>query len=254
MARMTFQMREHPGWTAVRGHWVRAVSDAGRPPFALPPDGTDADTFPLPSPLPSTVPSALGQALQSIAPVRRHRNPSLWDAIATAIIRQVIRADQARIQHRRLREAHGPRVDTPYGPVHALPTPQTVLDLTGEDFAAIGMAFKTGALRAAAEAYLEYGAKWAELSPADLVGELQSVPRIGPWTAGAAVADYTHDWSLYCYSDLAVRKWAQAAAPGHAWPADEKSFAALWRDIAGAHLGTLTVYTLAWGVQHGGSP
>lgn len=246
---MTFEMREHPGWTTVNGHWLRGVSDADQPPYALPVNGPAPDTFHLPNPLPSTVPAALRWALLSIAPVRRHRNPSLWDAIATAIIRQVVRADQARIQHARLRKAYGPRVDTPYGPVHALPTPQTVLELTGDDFAALGLAFKASALQAAAGAYLEYGAKWAELPPADLVAELQTVPRIGPWTAGAAVADYTHDWSLYPYTDLAVRKWAQAATPGIEWPDDEKSFGEWWRTITDDHLGALTVLTLAWGAH-----
>ena len=52
-----------------------------------------------------------------------------------------------------------------------------------------------------------------------LVQELQRIPRIGPWTAGAAVADYSNDFTYYPYADLAVRTWAKRAAPSYPWPA-----------------------------------
>ncbi|WP_329520058.1 hypothetical protein [Spirillospora sp. NBC_01491] len=185
--------------------------------------------------------------------MRRWRNPSLWDAIATAIVRQVIRADQARIQHRRLRRTFGPRLDTPQGPIHALPTPETVAGLSRDDLADIGMAFKAAPLRNAALAYIEHGVKWAELPGGRLVEELQTVPRIGPWTAGAAAADHLHDWSLYPYSDLAVRTWAKTAAPDVDWPTDEQRFAERWRAITGDQLGPITLFTLAWGARHAGA-
>jgi DNA-3-methyladenine glycosylase II len=115
------------------------------------------------------------------------------------------------------------------------------------------MLFKARPMRAAAAAYLERSEKWWELPPERLVEELQAAPRIGPWTAGAAVADHTHDWTRYPYGDLAVRKWATHAAPEVGWPTDESEFAGRWRQIAGNQLGPLTLFTLAWGASHGQS-
>jgi DNA-3-methyladenine glycosylase II len=111
------------------------------------------------------------------------------------------------------------------------------------------MAFKCRPLHAAADTYLRCRDEWATM-PADvLVKALQTVPRIGPWTAGAAVADHTGDFSVYPYGDLAVRTWARRADPATAWPDDDPGFAALWRALAGPHLSTLTALTLAWGDQ-----
>jgi DNA-3-methyladenine glycosylase II len=126
-----------------------------------------------------------------------------------------------------------------------------VLGLSNDQFSSIGMAFKRRPLTAAAEAYLEQGTKWRELTPLALAGDLQTVPRVGPWTAHAAVADWSNDWSLYPYSDLAVRTWATRAAPSFDWPSDEPNFGRAWRALAGEHLSSLTLLTLAWGSQHG---
>lgn len=135
-----------------------------------------------------------------------------------------------------------------------MPDAATVAGLPAAAFTELGMAFKRRPLQAAAAAYLEHGQKWQELPPTRLAEELQTVPRIGPWTAGAAVADYSHDWTLYPYGDLAVRKWATAAAPDVTWPTNDADFAAHWRRIAGGQLAPLTLFTLAWGAHHGATP
>jgi DNA-3-methyladenine glycosylase II len=134
-----------------------------------------------------------------------------------------------------------------------MPDAAVVADMPPDAFTSLGMQFKRRPLQTAAAAYLEQGAKWRELPPARLVEELQAVPRIGPWTAGAAVADFTHDWTLYPHGDLAVRNWAALAAPDVDWPTKDASFAAHWRQIAGDQLGPLTLFTLAWGASHGHS-
>ena len=85
----------------------------------------------------------------------------------------------------------------------------------------------------------------------DTVQELQRIPRIGPWTAGAAVADYSNDFTYYPYADLAVRTWARRAAPSYPWPDSEQAFGRLWQRLAGDQLATWTLLTLAWGSQHG---
>jgi DNA-3-methyladenine glycosylase II len=182
--------------------------------------------------------------------VARCRNPDLWDALATAIVRQVIRAGQARKLYRDFSRAHGDSVHTPAGTTWLFPTPQTVIDLAPEDYSGLGMAFKRRPLQSAARAYLTHGQRWAALDPAQLVGEIQSVHRIGPWTAGASIADFTNDFALYPYADLAVRTWAQRLAPQATWPAAEPDFARHWRETATTQLSERTLLTLAWGVRH----
>jgi len=260
-----FVMTEHPSWRDVAG--VRAsvmAADNGDAWFAevrecavalRPLTATEAaprlEVFAMPSGRALTVPDLM-TALQSLGPVARFRNPSLWDALATAIVRQVIRAAQAKKLYRAFCEAYGEQVHLPGGGSLArFPAPHTVLGLGEQQFAEVGMAFKRRPLQRAAEAFLATGAGWAQLAPAVLVKELQAVPGIGAWTAGAAVADWSNDWALYPYADLAVRTWATRAAPSQAWPDDEASFARQWRALAGEHLSTFTLLTLAWGSHHG---
>jgi DNA-3-methyladenine glycosylase II len=182
--------------------------------------------------------------------VARWRNPDLWDAVATAVIRQVIRAGHARKLYRELCRAHGDRVATPFGAAWLLPSPTIVLDLSDGEFARLGLTFKRNALRAVAEACLEFGSKWSRIPPADLRSELQSIPRVGPWTAGAAVADLSNDYMLYPFADLAVRTWAARLAPERRWPETEQNFARMWAQLAGDQLDTWTLLTLAWGNRH----
>ncbi|MBT8228526.1 MAG: hypothetical protein HKP61_00865 [Dactylosporangium sp.] len=177
----------------------------------------------------------------------RVRNIDLWDALATAIIRQVIRANQARLMYQRFCRAHGEAVPTPWGTRHLIPTAEVVAKLPTLAFATLGMAFKARALVAAAEAAMACQDSWQHLTPIELVTQLQRIPRVGPWTAGATVADYSGDFSLYPYADLAVRTWARRAAPAIDWPGDEPMFGAYWRRHTGRHLSDLTLLVLAWG-------
>jgi DNA-3-methyladenine glycosylase II len=195
-------------------------------------------------------PDKVVQPLREAGSVGRLRNPDLWDASATSIVRQVIRAGQARKLYRAFSQAHGEHVTTSAGDTWLFPTPQAVLSLPEEEFARLGMAFKRRPLRNAAEAYLEFGTKWSELSPTELLNEVQSVPRIGPWTAGATVADVTNDYALYPFADLAVRTWAKRLAPERTWPDTEPEFARVWQRLAGDQLSEWTLLTLAWGVRH----
>lgn len=189
-------------------------------------------------------------ALRQAGPVARVRNPDLWDALATSIVRQVIRAGQARKLYRVFCQGHGELVVTPAGPVRLFPTPEAVLALSDQEFALIGMAFKARPLRAAADAYLHHGPTWGGLDPARLVAEVQTVPRVGPWTAGAAVADVTNDFSFYPFADLAVRTWVARLVPSLAWPQTESEFAHAWQVSAGPQLSAWTLLTLAFGVRH----
>ncbi|MGW5051399.1 hypothetical protein [Actinokineospora sp. NPDC004072] len=194
--------------------------------------------------------AALVDPLQAAGAVLRLANPDLWDALATGIVRQVIRAGQARLLYRDFCRAHGENVETPAGPAWLFPSPDAVLALPDTEFTRLGMSFKRAPLRAAAEAYLARHSDWASLPAAELVAAVQEVPRIGPWTAGAAVADATNDFSLYPFADLAVRTWARRLAPAYQWPQSEPEFAVVWRGLAGEQLCEWTLLTLAWGVRH----
>ncbi|MGL5865875.1 MAG: hypothetical protein ACRCYX_08385 [Dermatophilaceae bacterium] len=258
-----FMMTEHASWQQADGcvqrvfaldasRWLVTLR-SGKPTFSRL-SGTGAepmgDVFTISSACISV--SELATSLHSLGSVGRFRNADLWDAIGTSVIRQVIRAGQSKKLYRAFCRAHGEQIDLLDGTSYALfPTPEVVLSLGDDQFSSIGMAFKRHPLKAAAAAYLDHGAKWQSLAPESLIAELQEVPRIGPWTAHAAVADWSNDWSLYPYSDLAVRTWAKRAAPAHDWPADEPSFGRAWRELAGDHLRSLTLLTLAWGSKHG---
>ena len=252
-------MTDHPAWAPVPGpSLARAVPSPGGGHALITTDGTRAGwccpqaaarqpgLFTLPA---GAMPELAGP-LASLEVVARFANPSLWDAIATAVIRQVVRAAQARAQYQALCAAYGTEVRCGTLAGRLLPSPEIVLGLDDAQFAAVGLAFKRGALRAAADAYLKDGDEWAALPVADLAAALPAVRRIGAWTAGAAAADWSNDFSVYPYSDLAVRTWAAKAAPDAGWPGDEPGFRVRWEQAAGPHLAEITLLTLAWGGHH----
>ncbi|RAY10664.1 hypothetical protein DPM19_34480 [Actinomadura craniellae] len=100
MARPAFTMTEQAAWHATPDGTVGALEmpDGGRWLVTVRPDGPEVrplrpagSELVLDVILPFDVP-ALGGALAELGPVSRFRNPNLWDALGTAIIRQVIRA------------------------------------------------------------------------------------------------------------------------------------------------------------------
>lgn len=249
-------LTDHPGWRPHGRKYRRAFltddgtltgteldGQGGQPAVAI----VEVHRATLPESLAIEVPELAG-ALRGLGTVVRVANPSLWDALATAIVRQVIRASHATALYRRFADAYGPRPDG--SDVATFPSAETVLDLSDDQFRQSGMAFKRRPLRAAAEAFLKNGHRWWEFAPADLVADLQQVPRVGDWTARAAVADWSNDFGLYPYGDLAVRTWAAKAAPSYRWPDNERGFSRLWRQLAGDRLAVMTLFTLAWGVRH----
>ncbi|MEE1791047.1 hypothetical protein PUR28_09750 [Streptomyces sp. BE308] len=257
---------EHPGWHETSaGDPVRVVehqgaawlahgqSDPGHLRLLRLDTGTGeqppvAYTSAVDLPTPSEGAPLLAE-LVSLGTVARLTNPSLWDAITTALLRQVVTAAQARKRHRAFYAAYGRAFDTSVGPLPLAPTAEVVLGLSDEGFAAVGAKFNAKGLRAAATAYLNRGDHWSTLDPESLVKELVEVPYIGPWTAAAAAADFTGDHSVYPHGDLAVRTWAGRAAPGLALPSAEREFESLWRRWAPARttLHALTLFTLTWG-------
>lgn len=88
------------------------------------PAATPQVTHPMAPPVANAVPQdlptapeaqPLTQELGRLGVVQRLTNPSLWDAIATALLRQVVRAEQARRIHRAFYRAYGRPIETPAG-------------------------------------------------------------------------------------------------------------------------------------------
>ncbi|MFJ3309672.1 hypothetical protein ACIPSA_43050 [Streptomyces sp. NPDC086549] len=206
-----------------------------------------------PAALPPAAPRTLRAGLGELGVSQRLANPWLWDAITTAILRQVVRAEQARKLYRAWCSTYGTVVDGPFGNLAVAPCPTRVLELADESFAAIGAKFHRTALQAAAEHYERHHPTWQEATGDDLVVALTAIPRIGPWTARAAAADFTGDFSIYPHDDLAVRTWAAQIDPAYPWPdKTDKAFGPLWTGWAGTDrtaLHTLTLATLTWGAH-----
>lgn len=256
---------DHPAWhTHENGARVRAVRTAsGIWVLVHDRDGLHMEcvhgaedvkpTFVATDPacLPVAAPAALRAGLAELCVTQRLANPWLWDAISTAILRQVVRADQARKLYRTWCSSFGTTVPGPFAELAVAPAPANVLALANEEFASAGAKFHRTALQAAATAYQQHHTEWERLDPADLVTALTGIPRIGPWTAAAAAADFTGDFSIYPHDDLAVRTWAAEIAPDYPWPDKKnKAFGPIWTGWAGTDrtaLHTLTLSTLTWG-------
>ncbi|MEV6959411.1 hypothetical protein AB0M97_09440 [Streptomyces sp. NPDC051207] len=206
-----------------------------------------------PAHLPPAAPAALRSGLAELGVTQRLANPWLWDAITTTILRQVVRADQARKLYRTWCSTYGTTSAGFQDRLAVAPAPAAVLDLSDDQFAAVGAKFHRSALQAAATEYERAHREWERLSAGDLALALTHIPRIGPWTAAAAAADYTGDFSVYPHDDLAVRTWAAKIAPAHPWPGKkDKTFGPLWSGWAGTDrtaLHTLTLATLTWGAH-----
>ncbi|MET9930425.1 MULTISPECIES: hypothetical protein [unclassified Streptomyces] len=267
---MTITMTtDHPAWTEeLGGTWARAVragegiwmatfGPAGlvlecvEGPDDLKPKTTEAD----PATLPQSVPTDVRVELAGLGTVVRLANPSLWDAVTTAILRQIVRAQQARILYQRWSRVHGTSVTADHLTRHVVPNPEYVLGLDDEAFTTIGAKLHKPKLRAAAAAILAHGDEWAQLFPEQLAAALSTIAGVGPWTAHAAAADFTGDFTIYPHSDLAVRTWASKIAPSQDWPLADKTgraFEKHWRHQAGpvpTDLHTLTLTTLTWGAH-----
>lgn len=194
----------------------------------------------------------LGNALRDFGEVKRYRTVDLWESLVYNILRQVIRASQAKQLYRQFCASQGEKVSVPGGGTYpAVPEPGAVADMSAKQFSELGLSFFRRPLVAAAEAYELFAPEWYRLPPGQLVTALRTIHRVGEWTAHAVVADHSGDFAFYPYQDLAVRTWAAQAAPAFDWPTDPTEFSRLWRHLAAGDLHSLTLLTLAWGDHHG---
>ncbi|WP_280883333.1 hypothetical protein [Streptomyces pseudovenezuelae] len=203
-----------------------------------------------PADLPAAVPAALREPLTELGVSQRLANPWLWDAITIAVLRQGVHPDRAVRLYHTWCAAYGINVEGPFGPVYLAPDHSAVLGMPRSSFAVAGVQFHYNALTSAASLYQQHHLEMQRLDAAALADALMSLPHLEPWTARVAAADFTGDFSIYPYDDLAVRSRAADIAPDYSWPArKDDAFGALWTgwcgdDSTARH--TLTLSTLTW--------
>jgi DNA-3-methyladenine glycosylase II len=216
------------------GHWHLQLGDTE-------PVSTQLSSFST-SDLGIDTPEPIRKRLVRLDGLQRLGAGSSWEALGTAVIRQVIRAGQARRVWHQLATILAQPGDTGRG----FPTTERFLAATDAELGAAGLGFKARTLRTVAEACRSEHHRWDRLDPIELHDAWLELPGIGPWTAGTAIADLRNAWRLYPHDDLAVRTWASRAFPELAIPAEPRAFLRMWTDWAGPALGTLTVLTLGW--------
>jgi DNA-3-methyladenine glycosylase II len=205
---------DHPGWRSAAdggmyrllcddegGRWLaswnrRRLSLTRLTEISLP-TGSRTAARATPQMLPATLPEVLRHALVNLGIVVRPLNPSLWDAVATAVIRGAVREDVARTVLRRWAERHGPSCTSPAGTLYALPNAATVSQMSDEDFRDSAMGHFQPALSAAATAVLEQRSEWSALPADRLATALNGLEGVGRWAAYAAAADYTGEMSVH---------------------------------------------------------
>jgi DNA-3-methyladenine glycosylase II len=252
---------DHLGWFLLageRGGWCRlSAGDTLGPVILTSRDldvpGARAESalgvlLELPPAVAPLVPSDLYLRLARLSPLVRVGSPTVWEAAATAVIRQVVHCDQARIAFGRVCEMFGPSVLIGGRARHAFPTPGAVVSIGTDRLRTAGIGFKARTLHALAEWCLDVN---EHLEATDLHEALLGVRGVGPWTASVAVCDVHSDFSFYPIDDLAVRARAQTQWPQQGWPSSPPEFARRWREQTAPHTAALTAFMLADAVLSG---
>lgn len=238
-------LTDHPSWKDRQDGQVRAWKDpVGRILFV----NTTSDT-PTRDTVSQEWPKVVGSALlpgsckdnnPRIRKVLRWPTTDLWEAIASGVIRQVIRANQARSLYQIAARNFGETVTPDY---NFFPRPEQLLTIPASKFAALGLAFQYPKLYSAAEFYLEMEPQNQSL---ELLSEqLREIPGIGPWSRGVILSDISNDFSWYPYDDLAVRKGAQNLWPNAGFSNNGTEFAKQWEDFTQGELANLTAVALS---------
>jgi DNA-3-methyladenine glycosylase II len=250
---------DHPGWFRVDDPlqgWCRvAAGDARGPLILASPDlrapghyATEPAVMPLSSEAAALLPRPLSERLQRRSPLARIPSPSVWEAAATAVIRQVVHRDQAKLAFRRLAELIGPPVLLAGEVRHGFPTAEAVLNAGPDRLRQSGIGFKARTLKTLADWCLDAQEHVAaEALHCALVG----LRGVGPWTASVAVCDRFSNFDFYPVDDLAVRAHAAARWPERRWPEKPAAFAREWRSATEPFTGEVTAFVLADAVLSG---
>ncbi|MCQ8835463.1 hypothetical protein [Streptomyces malaysiensis] len=254
---------DHPGWTDTESRCYRLLSNEQGGTWLASWDGQALDFMPMAGDgslpdltythhhqLPPAVPHQLADALAPLGTIVRISNPSLWDALCVAILRQrQLPPGASRRLYHRWCTLYGPVFESPYGALHLTPTPKRMLGLPDHTFHRAKIATLQASLRSAAHAYLLHATAWRQLEGHALVTALSDIHKVDSWTAAVAAADYLGDFALYPHHDLTLRTLAHRAAPDASLPVAEEPFAHQWTawTATSSQLRTLTLATLAFG-------
>lgn len=179
----------------------------------------------------------------------RLATPSLWEAVATAAVRQVVRASQARILYAAMCDGLGPLVTSDLGIEHGFPRPEHVLRAGDEELSRLGLGFKRRTLCTLARAFRDDPAfEFSSMDSEAVADRLLRLPGVGPWTVGVAICDNRNEWDAYPYDDLAVRKWGTRHWPAD-WPDVPADFRERWVEKTRPHTGVVTCFALASAAQ-----
>lgn len=232
---------DHPGWIKEAGGRVRrafrcgnttwtAICESGH--IAVEHIGETSSPGDTPALIdwfdPVVLPEFFHPATAYGARIQRIRNPDPWDAFLPPILGQRRSRSHAERVYRQLCIGHGSVVATMAGLTLLPPTAETVLALPDDAFVKLGIRDKRQSLRVAAKAALDHAPEWVDLPPSGLFIELQAIPYVGVWTAGAIVADITNDHSFYSIpTDVVYRRWKEFLADPSAG-GSEHDFADAW--------------------------
>jgi DNA-3-methyladenine glycosylase II len=195
----------------------------------------------LPAEALALLPPPLARRLLAWAPLLRMGTPTVWEAAATAVVRQVVHRDQARAAFGRLSVAFGIPALVGGEVRHAFPTAEEVLSVADAQLRGCGIGFKAKTLRTLATWCLD---EREHLDNQELYEALLGVAGVGPWTAGVTVCDRFCDFGFYPVEDLAVRAHARGSWPRR-WPDAPAAFAREWRAMTAPHTAAVTAFLLA---------
>lgn len=245
-------LADHLGWWRPTSHprsWCRLVEGAAAPRLLTSPElhvAGDAghprpDELRLPPEVARLLPSPLARRLAARTPLLRLGTTTVWEAAATAVVRQVVHRDQARAAFERLSVAFGSPALVGGHVRHTFPTAEQLLAVSDEQLRGCGIGFKARTLRTLATWCLDVR---EHLDADELHEQLQSVAGIGPWTSAVTVCDRFSDFRFYPVEDLAVRAHARAHWP-RKWPDAPAAFAREWRAATAPHTAAVTAFLLA---------
>ncbi|MGV9678800.1 hypothetical protein ACWDSJ_26250 [Nocardia sp. NPDC003482] len=248
-------LTDHPGWlTAENGttHY-RAVTSRGRATLlTIEAENTGSgahvdfggvDVVLRTFTVPRRVPTELA-GLAEVGSVVHVSVPNLWEALAGGLFRRADTADRGHHLWHRFCQAHGDEISRDGMTGWTFPDPGRLLALPPSATAMIGTTLPLDALRAAAQACLAYGQEWATYPPAALLTHLRAVLCVGPTAVGAAVADYTGDYTFRPL-DPTLRAAIRHLTPGVSWPSGSEFGSAWYALTEGAHA-TYNALLCAW--------
>lgn len=202
--------------------------------------------IPLPPLNLMNAPARTNASRPQIAPIIHLSSPSLFEAVAKAVIRQVVRADHAKRVLHKFVARFGDQVSGDPS-MKLFPTPVEIMQTHISELREVGLGFKSQIMHHVAAAFLTRPLEEHVIAAAngDAIELLSTIDGIGDWSARIALCDFRGDWSVYPFGDLAIRTWAPRLCPKQTWPSLPHEFEAAWRETYRENAGLMACWLLA---------